>query len=219
MSAPVVPNDFKELISDPTASLCGNFINTLLKLPLTLWKLVNFMFDTDGNLSADFKTQISEAILPPGAIVQSLVFLDAPDFLICDGAIYPVATYPTLGALLTNVYGGDGSTTFGIPDMRDKFIVGVSGTKTIAATGGEETHMLTQAELPATELGIKSTVGDGYYGSTIPNGGAGPAINAYGLGVSAVLETLNKAIIAPPGGGLAHNNLPPYRTAYIYVKT
>lgn len=70
-------------------------------------------------------------------------------YLLCDGTVYNVATYPDLGALLRSTWGGDGTTTFGVPDLRDAAPVGVSGTKTLASTGGADSVTLTEANLPA----------------------------------------------------------------------
>jgi microcystin-dependent protein len=47
-------------------------------------------------------------------------------YLLCDGVIHNIADYPVLGPLLGSVYGGDGTTTFGTPDMRRRVPVGAS---------------------------------------------------------------------------------------------
>lgn len=58
-------------------------------------------------------------------------------FLDCDGAAVSRTTYSALFAIISTTYGvGDGSTTFNLPDLTDRTIVGKSGTKTLASTGG-----------------------------------------------------------------------------------
>lgn len=66
-----------------------------------------------------------------------------------DGSAISRTTYSTLFALLNTTYGiGDGSTTFNIPDYRDKQITGYSGTKALASTGGAESRIIGSTNLP-----------------------------------------------------------------------
>jgi len=69
-------------------------------------------------------------------------------WLICDGTAKSRATYADLFAVISTVHGaGDGATTFNLPDMADKFIVGVKsgGTYAVANKGGESSHTHTIA--------------------------------------------------------------------------
>jgi microcystin-dependent protein len=73
-------------------------------------------------------------------------------YLGCDGTIYNISQYPTLGALLGATFGGDGTTTFAVPDCRSRSSIGSGqGTgltnRVLGANGGEETHVLSVAEL------------------------------------------------------------------------
>lgn len=61
-------------------------------------------------------------------------------FLDCDGAAVSRTTYAALFAVISTTYGvGDGSTTFNLPDLTDRTIVGKSPTKALASTGGANT--------------------------------------------------------------------------------
>lgn len=76
-------------------------------------------------------------------------------WLICDGAAVSRSTYSALFAKIGTTYGvGDGSTTFNLPDFRDRFPTGVSGTKALGGTGGSATKVLTQANLPPHKHGV-----------------------------------------------------------------
>ena len=61
-------------------------------------------------------------------------------FLDCDGAAVSRTTYALLFSVIGTTYGvGDGSTTFNVPDLTDRTVVGKSGTKALASTGGANT--------------------------------------------------------------------------------
>ena len=88
----------------------------------------------------------------PVGTVSAWAGLAAPaGWLLCDGSVYNVVSYPVLGALVTSTYGGNGVTTFAVPDLRNKFVYGYdpanSVSKPLNATGGAETVALATAEL------------------------------------------------------------------------
>ena len=71
-------------------------------------------------------------------------------YLLCDGSSVSRTTYATLFAAIGTTFGaGDGSTTFGLPDLSGKVIIGTSSSHALASTGGEETHALTTTEIPS----------------------------------------------------------------------
>lgn len=71
---------------------------------------------------------------------------------VCDGSLVGRTAYPALFSAIGTAYNaGDGSTTFGLPDLRGRVTVGAGAgpgltTKALAATGGEESHTLVAAE-------------------------------------------------------------------------
>lgn len=71
-------------------------------------------------------------------------------WLLCDGSAVSRSTYAELFNAIGTTYGqGDGSTTFNIPDLTGRVLIGSSTTYPRASTGGEETHVLTEQELPS----------------------------------------------------------------------
>ena len=133
----------------------------------------------------------------------------APDgWVLSYGQAISRTTYAALFAVLSTTYGtGDGSTTFNLPDLRGRAIAGtddMGGTSadrltgltggvngdTLGGTGGEESHILSIAEMPSHDH-------NAYYGGT--GGGA-----AGGGGV-----TSGARLTSPTGGGGAHNNVQP----------
>ena len=86
----------------------------------------------------------------PAGIVITYGGSTAPDgWLLCDGSAVSRTTYATLYDVIGTTYGtGDGSTTFNVPNLQGRVVIGVSGTHALASTGGEATHVLTEQELP-----------------------------------------------------------------------
>lgn len=70
-------------------------------------------------------------------------------FLMCDGSEVSRTVYADLFEAIGTAYGvGDGSTTFGLPDLSGRIAIGVSSTHALSSTGGEETHTLLSNEMP-----------------------------------------------------------------------
>ena len=89
--------------------------------------------------------------MEPAGIVMSFAGATAPEgWLLCDGSAVSRSSYSALFDVIGTTYGaGDGSTTFNVPDLSGKVIIGVSGTHALGTSGGEETHTLLTAEIPA----------------------------------------------------------------------
>src|SRR4028118_2441662 len=67
----------------------------------------------------------------------------------CNGQLLPVNQNQALFALLGAMYGGDGQTTFGLPDLRSRTPIHVGAGFIQGQSGGEENHTLTVQEMPA----------------------------------------------------------------------
>ena len=87
----------------------------------------------------------------PAGIVMPFAGSVAPQgYLLCDGSAVSRDTYSALFAAIGTVYGaGDGSTTFNVPDLSGRVVIGVSNTHVLGPAGGEAAHALTENELPA----------------------------------------------------------------------
>ena len=130
--------------------------------------------------------------------------------------VYPV------GSIYMSVNNTNPSTLFGgtWEQLKDRFLLGAGDTYTAGNTGGEATHQLTKAELPAYDLynashshSITST--SGYNGKQ----GNNPALNGgnnQGSGSISVSATIK---VSSGGSNQAHNNMPPYLVVYMWKRT
>ncbi len=130
----------------------------------------------------------------------------------CNGQLLSISQNTALFALLGTQFGGDGISTFALPNLQGRIPVGISGLSafyTIGATGGEEMHTLTASEMPLHTHSINASPVNGTSASPI-NGF--PAVNAQGIRqFSASEDTLmTSAAVNSAGGGQPHNNMPPY---------
>lgn len=78
-------------------------------------------------------------------------------FLLCDGSAVSRTTYSDLFDIIGTTFGqGDGSSTFNVPDLSGRVVIGVSTNILNGDTGGEETHTILSSELPVHSHEIPS---------------------------------------------------------------
>lgn len=70
-------------------------------------------------------------------------------WMFCEGQLLPISEYETLFNLIGTTYGGDGQSTFGLPDLRGRIPVHQGSGFTLAETGGAEEITLTVNQIPA----------------------------------------------------------------------
>ncbi|MDN5848789.1 MAG: tail fiber protein [Nitrococcus sp.] len=157
---------------------------------------------------------MSEVIL--GQVVPVAFGFAPRGFALCDGQLLSIAQNSALFALLGTQYGGDGKTTFALPDLRGRTPVGYGsstlGDVPIGETAGAETVTLTAAELPAHVHQSNGTTAAG--GLRNPTGALYGAATAatYAPAASGSQVTLNAQTLAAVGQGQAHENMQPFCT-------
>src|SRR5439155_25945975 len=70
-------------------------------------------------------------------------------WMFCEGQLLPISEYETLFNLIGTTYGGDGQSTFALPDLRGRIPLHFGNGFTLAETGGVETVTLTASQIPA----------------------------------------------------------------------
>ncbi len=136
----------------------------------------------------------------------------------CDGSLLPIDQYTTLFNLIGTTYGGDGQSTFALPDLRGRMPIhqgqgaGLS-FYTIGQAAGAEAVTLTVNQMPSHTHSINATTANGNsktpVGATIPAGVSGTNTNVY-AGVGATNATMAANAVGSGGGGGSHNNQQPY---------
>jgi microcystin-dependent protein len=112
-------------------------------------------FDGSANVTISATVDPLAGTVPTGAMVQYLGTTAPNGWLFCNGAAVSRSTYSGLFDLFTTRYGaGNGSTTFNLPDMRERFARGSASTSSLSGTaGGSATHQHTNTGLTTDSAG------------------------------------------------------------------
>lgn len=76
---------------------------------------------------------------------------------LCNGQLLPISEYEGLYALISTTFGGDGQTTFALPDLRARIPVHRDTTHVLGSTGGAEQVMLTEQNVPNHSHPLQAT--------------------------------------------------------------
>ena len=168
-----------------------------------------------GNVVFQDDTSINTAptSLPPGVMIP-FAGTTAPDgWFLCFGQEISRDTYSDLFAAISNTYGiGDGTTTFNLPDLRGRMVIGIDNmggdsanrveneqADVLGGNAGSEKHLLTQDELPSN---------NGYISHSMRGQGDSGGSFSY-------VHSLNTG---PVGSDMPHNNMPPYISLNYIIK-
>ncbi len=139
--------------------------------------------------------------------IKIVSFNFAPkSWALCNGQFLPIAQNQALFSLFGTMYGGNGQTTFALPDLRGRAPLHVGSAYVQGQAGGEETHTLTQNEMPTHMHFAGATTATGRAAS--PAGGVFAAARGHYAESGDVV--LNPAAVSSYGGSQPHENMPPY---------
>lgn len=153
--------------------------------------------------------------------IRAFGFNFAPTgWALCDGQLISISQNTALFSLLGTSYGGDGRSTFALPNLQGSVPLGMgqgSGLsfRGLGETGGEDSLTLLATEMPAHSHGFKAFVGRGATNANDPATGDALTTSADGLAYVAAAPSgaaLDPRTLAASGGGQPHNNLMPYLT-------
>ena len=146
----------------------------------------------------------------------------------CDGQILPINQNQSLYSLLGTTYGGDGRTTFGLPDLRGRVPLHVGTGNQLGRKAGEETHTLTEREMPShthvvngtNNSGSETNPTDALHATT---GGGRRPVTPYAFeegdaNLTAMQETtVQQNADGADIGGQGHDNMQPFLALYFVI--
>src|SRR5487761_1331601 len=161
------------------------------------------------------------------SMIEAFGFNFAPQgWALCAGQTLSIAQNQALFALLGTIYGGNGTTTFNLPDLRGRLAVGFGqgpGLSPYAqgAAGGQEAQQLLANEVPSHTHPLTATNNGQSIGTNLPSGtvlmGSGygieannPVKNIYSSAAPSL--AMGTSAIGPAGGNLPHENRRPFLT-------
>jgi microcystin-dependent protein len=136
----------------------------------------------------------------------------------CNGQLMPISQNTALFALLGTFYGGDGKSTFALPDMLDSVPMqtgqgqGLS-QRFLGEQSGVSSVTLIQSEVPFHTHAVFASPEPGDNSVPSPNMALATSAGAFAyVSGSPVLDQAAFQALSPAGGGLPHNNMQPYLT-------
>jgi microcystin-dependent protein len=146
--------------------------------------------------------------------IQIYAFDFAPrGWAFCNGQLFPIAQNSALFSLLGTMYGGDGITTFGLPNLRGR--AAVHSPNFLGEHIGTENHTLSLSEIPQHTHVYNASSSAGTAAIAANNAFASSSTNLYATqGSPAIMPALN-----PTGGSQPHNNMQPYLVLNFCIAT
>lgn len=137
-------------------------------------------------------------------------------WLPCQGQLLPIQQNQALFAVLGTQYGGNGSTTFALPDLRGRVPLNTSPDYPMGAAAGEAAHTLTVNEMP---MHTHSVAASGEPASLIPPAGHVWPQSASTYSAVAPNVQMGANAVSVAGGSQPHNNMQPYLAINFCIAT
>jgi microcystin-dependent protein len=141
------------------------------------------------------------------------------NYALCNGQLLPISQNTALFSILGTNYGGNGQTTFGLPNLQGRMAIGAGqgpglSSYQLGQAGGVPNVTLLTTQMPAHTHLIQGNGGDGTQASPVNNFFAGPGADrdlyTYNAGNTGGTVNMNPSAVNISGGSQPHNNMMPY---------
>ncbi len=129
-------------------------------------------------------------------------------WMFCNGAILAISQYETLFSLIGTTYGGDGQSTFALPDLQSRVPMHQASGFVLGQTGGEEQVTLTVNQIPAHAHVPQASSDTG--SQTSPAGNVWANSNRLPYSASSPGAVMDPAAVGSAGGSQPHDNMIPF---------
>jgi microcystin-dependent protein len=130
-------------------------------------------------------------------------------WMFCEGQLLPISENETLFNLIGTTYGGDGQSTFALPDLRGRLPLHQGNGFILAETGGAEEITLTVSQIPTHSHPLLASTGVSTL--TDPGGNVSGQTGTFdGYQTTAGASAMAAQAISPVGGSQPHTNFQPY---------
>lgn len=188
------------------------------------YTVVNYIISTGKSADAH-PMAISETTVQSSAVAGMVYPFagegDPEGYLLCDGSEYSRTEYAKLFDAIGTIYGsGDGSTTFNVPNLESRVIIGESDGYALGETGGEEKHTLTVDEMPEDYASF--TVRTVWGANAIVDSTGANVTNVSGDYSYLTVDSVNAGDAKKysfTGEGEPHNNMQPYVVMRYFIST
>lgn len=130
-------------------------------------------------------------------------------WMFCEGQLLPISEYETLFNLIGTTYGGDGESTFALPDLRGRIPIHQGNGFILAETGGAEEITLTVNQIPSHTHPFLASSSPGTAATPVGNLVAESPSIAYYIQDTAN-SNMNPSDVTSTGGSQPHTNFQPY---------
>ncbi len=139
----------------------------------------------------------------------------------CDGQLLPINQNQSLYALLGTTYGGDGRTTFALPDLRGRTSIhvganGTGGSHALGSKSGQESHTLNSAEMPQHTHAVQASSLDGDTNTPV-NTVLASSTQIYRNPAGTSLVPMHNNTFPNSGDDQSHSNMQPFLAVYFCI--
>ncbi|MDX6496827.1 MAG: hypothetical protein QOG23_87 [Blastocatellia bacterium] len=132
-------------------------------------------------------------------------------WMFCSGQLLPISENETLFQLIGTTYGGDGQSTFALPDLQSRVPIHQGNGFILAETGGVEEVTLTVQQIPVHTHPLLGSTSNAAANDPTGNVGARVTVAAvFPYGTDAPFQPLSPSAVGPVGGSQPHSNIQPY---------